>query len=238
MINKIIPKECIIIGGGNSISEGIKLGLKNKIKNKFVVTCNYAYKHFDNTFTTYIDRSFYKTNDITKNPDIYEELKKLPLIIGVKDEKKENNDYIHDNTILVKKDYINYNREKSLEKGFFTGALTGIFTLSLVSFLMNYEGIIYLLGFDWTKTNSTHYYNDIKHRGINYSGYYDNHNANLFFKHFIEPKLKIYNVSLISKINIFEKIDYNKMFSLLNNQKYNQEEIRKEIINLLSKRET
>jgi hypothetical protein len=45
----MIPNELIIIGGGASIQEGIALNLKGRIKNKFVIALNFAYRHFDHT---------------------------------------------------------------------------------------------------------------------------------------------------------------------------------------------
>jgi hypothetical protein len=41
--------------------------------------------------------------------------------------------------------------------------------------------------------------------------------------------IKIYNVSLNSNINCFEKISYEKMFELLSEEIINQEDLRKEI---------
>ena len=72
-------------------------------------------------------------------------------------------------------------------KGCWCGnSLTGIFALTLASYLMNYEGTIYLLGYDWSKnTEQTHYYKDIKHRGIGYTNYYKNHDPHNHFKYFI-----------------------------------------------------
>lgn len=245
-----IPKECIIIGGGTSINDGLSLGLKDKIEDKFVITTNFSCYHFNSTFTTYIDKDFYEG---VLNPHISHEinqehvnkLKSLPLIIG----NKFAIDYkYYDNTIPVQC-CNNYYSKDFLKKGFYTGNLTGIFSISLTGFLMNFEGIIYLLGFDWNKRpiesvdrnnynpNSnldTHYYKkEIQHKGIGYVGYYENHNPNNYFKYFLEEKnLKIYNVSLNSNIECFEKVSYEEIFKLLNKEVYNQEEIRKEILKI------
>lgn len=245
--------ECIIIGGGVSINDGIALGLKDKIKNKFVITTNYSFKHFDSTFTTFIDKDFYvpdeaKDNSYTiKYLDQYEELKNLPLIIGT---GKSNVDkWLLPNTIFLKENN-SYQRERSLKNGFYTGNLTGIFSLTLATFLMNYEGIIFLLGFDWsmrnrkdvdpkkynpTSTVNTHYYSreEIPHRGQGYLGYYENHNPDKLFSCFKECNLKIYNVSLQSNIETFEKISYQEMFDLLSPETINQTKLREEIIEKL-----
>lgn len=226
--NLVIPKEAIIIGGGASISEGVSLGLASKLENKCVIALNYAYKYFPHTMLVFIDKEFYKTSNITRNPDIYNELKSEPLIVGT--HHPEIQKALHANTIIVTQSS-EHARGKSLEKGFYSGALCGIFALSLVTFLLNYEGIIYLLGYDWTKlSKDTHFYNDIKHRGIGYSNYYQTHDADNYFRAFKnESKLKIYNVSLNSNIESFEKIPYEYMFTLLNDTSYNQDELREMI---------
>ena len=219
--------EIIIIGGGKSIQNGLFLGLKEKIKNKFVIVCNYAYKHFDHTFMCFCDRDFYRPRPDKDNPNIYEELKKLPLIIGINDNGVE--EFKLDNTVLLNKKYKTH--------------LTGVFALSLAMKLMD-KGTIYLLGFDWNRRlglperdpnynpNSDlqiHYYNDIKHRGVGYVGYYENHNPNREFAKLIKKDITIYNVSVNSNINNFIKISYQTMFRLLNPATYNQNELRKEI---------
>lgn len=232
----ITKSECIIIGGGTSISEGISLGLKEKIKNKFVIACNYAYKYFEHTFLCFQDKNFYvpdyAKNYVNKNvkrhPDIYAELKQESLIIGINnngiDEFKLNN------TILLDKKY-----RKNL---------TGIFALEILN-LLNFQGNVYLLGFDWTRRTdytiknidynpnsdlNIHYYNDIKHKGSGYVGYYENHNPDKEFNKYIQNKnLKIYNISLDSNIKCFEKIDYNQLFTQLSIKQTNQLELRKYI---------
>jgi len=123
-------KECIIVGGGPSI-EPYRDILPSILKNKFVILCNYAYKHFPGTILTFTDRDFYFPNQdcLEKkcHPYIYEELKKLPLIIGINHNGIE--EFKLDNTILLDKKY----REH----------LTGIFALKLAEMLIE-SGNIYL----------------------------------------------------------------------------------------------
>jgi len=70
----------------------------------------------------------------------------------------------------------------------------------------------------------------LQHKGSGYVGYYENHNPDKEFKQFIKKDtFKIYNVSLESNINCFEKISYQKFFEILSPEKINQEEIREEI---------
>lgn len=234
-------KEIIIIGGGNSLKKALSLGLGARLEGRFIIVCNYAYKHFPHTFLAFQDREFYVPDyakhyvetDIPRHPDIYEELKKEPLIIGINDNGIE--EFKLDNTILLDKEY----HEN----------LTGIFAIKLALQLLN-KGTIYLLGFDWNRRTGLperdpnynpksdlqiHYYNkeEINHRGIGYVGYYENHNPDKIFNLLIKKDVKIYNVSLESNINCFEKITYEKMFELLSTEKINQEELRQEIKNKL-----
>lgn len=235
-----MPTEAVIIGSGSSISPYIEV-LQPILANKFVIACNYAYKHFPCTFLAYQDRDFYhpKPDDTGKlpNPDCYEELKTLSLIIGINHNGVE--EFKLDNTILLPKS------EKE--------NLTGVFALKLAEKLMH-TGTVYLLGFDWTrrkglperdpnynpKSNEpTHYYNNINHRGIGLLGYYENHNADNEFEKLIKKDtLKIYNVSPESNIDCFEKISYTTFFDLISDVVYNQDELRSEIINKINHKET
>lgn len=223
--------ECIIIGGGSSIKQ-VDFGvLQPLLATKFTILTNYAFRHFIGTFLAFIDRNFYKPKD-NNNPDIYEELKQLPLIVGINDNGIE--EFKLANTILLDKKYMTH--------------LTGIFALKLATMLLE-TGTIYLLGFDWNrrpletidkkhycgKSNlQIHYYTDIQHRGIGYVGYYENHNPDKIFDEFLKKRdIKIYNVSPESNINCFEKISYTKMFELFSKEIYNQEELRNFIKNKL-----
>lgn len=222
--------ECIILGGGASIKEGLSLGLKDLIKNKFVILTNYSYKHFDGTLLCFCDRDFYKTTDIRRNPDICDELKALPLIIGA---NHNGIDKIKlSNTELIRLSST-FKKINNIKEGLYTQfALTGIFAISLASFLMNYKGTLFICGFDWTKEGETHYYSkdEINHRGNGWVSSYKNHNPKNIFKPFENVKeLKIYNVSPTSNIQNFEKISYKMMFNLLTNKVFNQEELRSTI---------
>lgn len=229
--------EAIIIGGGASIKPYSSV-LQPLLAPKFTITINYAYKTFPGTFLAFLDKNFYVPDyaknyvnePINRHPDIREELKSLPLIIGIDDNSIE--EFKLDNTILLDKKY--------------KANLTGIFALKILE-LLNFKGTIYLLGFDWTQRtglpekdpnynpNSNlqiHYY-DLRHKGSGYVGYYENHNPDKEFNRFNKKDVTIYNVSLESNINCFEKISYKKFFELLTPEKIHQEALRKEIKLLL-----
>ena len=233
MVSKI--NEVILIGGGLSINEGISLGLKEKIIDKCVFLTNYSYKHFSGTLLCFYDKDFYVPSyakkEPNKYPDIYKELKNLPLIIGLK-RNEGIEEFKLPNTIII----------PCPKKELGNPLLVGIFTLAIAEIFEPKQ--IFLLGFDWNrqpipqdKTKycpysnlDIHYYKkEIQHRGLGWTGFYDNHNPDNYFKFFKDSKSKIYNVSLQSNINNFEKIDYTTFFNLLSDVVYNQEELRQEL---------
>ena len=78
----------------------------------------------------------------------------------------------------------------------------------------------------------THFYQgDINHRGIGKINYYNTKGKadKDFGVYSFEKQCKIYNVSLDSKIEIFPKISYDKFFSMLDNETYNQDILRQKI---------
>ena len=223
-------KEIIIIGGGSSINEGLALNLKEKIKDKYVLTLNFAFNHFDSTATIFVDDMFYRgfiLGAINCNKEHVEKLKQLPLIIGAK------RDYVrfYSNTIPVGWT-CSYFHNNPLKKGFFVGKpLTGVFALHIAAYLLDYKGSIYCLGFDGgaIEGNNTHYYSDIKHRGIGKIDVY-REPSDYYFKEFlVEKDLAIYNVSPNSRINSFQKITYPQMFERLTSETYDQNLLRAEI---------
>lgn len=225
------PKECIIIGGGSSISEGISKGLWNKLKGKFTIGTNYSYKFFEPTIQTYVDSTFYNQN--------VNELKNLPLVIGqgrntVKNPELPNAFAIPCNSV--------YNR--NLEGGVYSAKLVGLYALSLAIYLLN-TGTLWLLGYDYGNINDakdkknrkiTHFYqNQIEHRGIGHTTWYDTKGRveEDFGCYKNEKQCRIINVSPLSKINIFPKINYNQFFKELSPEIYDQNELREWIKNEL-----
>jgi len=229
-----MPTEAIIIGGGQSIEPYISL-LQPLCANKFTILTNYSYKYFPGTFLTFMDRDFYKTRNKEEHPDIYKELKNLPLIVGINQNGIE--EFKLPNTILLPKDK------------FYSGKiihLTGIFSISLAIELLNHTGTIYLLGFDWSRRNidiskdnykthsneDLHYYKkEIIHYGSGFFGGYEKHNPDKIFGAFAREKdVKIFNVSSNSNINCFEKIYYQDFTKLLKPLAYlNQNNLRNQI---------
>ncbi len=213
------PTQLFIIGGGSSISEGLKQNLWKRLGGKFVIGINYSYHHFKNpTFQVWLDKKCYELNK--------EAYDKLPLLIT---KPKPN---LPSNTIQLK---TNTGYHRDVRKGVYKGSLSGIYTLSLAIYLLD-VGEIFLLGYDFCGMgkdkkgrSKTHYYEDIEHRGrgkINYYGTQGRANKD-FDVYKKEKQVKIYNVSLQSKINAFPKISYDQFFKMLDNKTFDQMELRK-----------
>jgi hypothetical protein len=228
--------DIIVVGGGKSIKLGLNLpsnfNLQTVLASKFTILTNFAYKHFSGTFCAFSDREWYlplhAKKEPNNTPDIYEEIKNLPLLVGL-EFNPDLNDYLHPNTIMIPKNK------------FPSCPLTGIFALHLATLFEPKQ--IFLLGFDYSRRDpktiptgkdynpksdlDIHYYKkEIKHRGLGLFGFYENHDPNEYFKYFDNCKSKIYNVNLNSNINNFEKIIYEQMYGLLSLQTFNQEELR------------
>lgn len=242
-----MKRQIIIIGGGASIKEGISKDLWDKIKDKFVVGLNYSFHHFKNpTFQCFVDNTFYNEN--------YDKISYLPLIIGSKKQVKK----ILSNTILIPAISKYY---RDIKHGIYKNSLVGIYALSLAIYLAKSGDEIFLLGMDYGEARKsdftkfakspqelnelmirdnknrplTHYYQgEIIHRGISKINYYNaKDRAEKDYGCYKEVKdIKIYNVSLISKIpeNIFPKLSYDEFFKCLNKDVYDQDELRKEIL--------
>ena len=222
--------QLVIIGGGASIKEGISKGLWDKLKDNFVFGLNYSYNHFPNpTAQIFVDNKFYEEK--------VGELKKLPLVIGkwnsnvIKLIKKEK----INNTILLKAVSQYY---RNIIHGVYKSSLCGIFALTLAIYLLDEEGEIYLLGYDYSGQGKdkkgkaiTHYYQgepSLRHRGWSKTNYYDTRDrAKRDFEPYLkEKKIKIYNVSINSHIPTFPKITYDEFFNRLATRPQNQDQLR------------
>jgi hypothetical protein len=230
-----MTNTAIIIGGGSSIKENLS-NLQEELKDRFTVGLNWSFNHFnDCTFYSYVDNaSFYqKAGKDTLN--------KLPLIIckdwGIN----------HLNNTIPLKASSNYYRDLyppkpyPQERGVYCAKLCGLFALTLVIYLLQ-EGTIYLLGYDGGAINNekdsknrhiTHYYQgEIKHNGIGRISWYTHKDRLIreFAPYQNEKKIRIINVSINSRIDIFPKINYEKFYKEISKlPKINQEVLRNEI---------
>jgi hypothetical protein len=215
--------QIVIIGGGSSISEGVNLGLWEKLENRWTLGCNSVFKFFTPTALTFVDhRQFYKI--------FYPELKDLPFMIGKYYDSLKP--IIHPNTVLLKDRRV---FDPTLQiKAVYCGSLCGLFSMTLACYFMKQVGEIYLLGFDFGAVENlpdgkahTHFYQGkVSHPGIGMMGYYKRPGKVRMFEAYTKvKKVKIYNVSQISTIPYFEKISYDTFFEKLN-MTYDQEEMR------------
>jgi len=252
MLNKVCTK-CIIMASGASISRGIPLGLSNYLEREVVFSLNDNISFVDSTVAVFGDWECYR--------DRFELFSKHPLTIGRFDCHIGRTIEgalpcpKHDGLILLPGSG-KYNGTEGLSKGLYSSVLTGAFTLNLACRLGFKQ--IFLLGFDCGATGkSTHWYDEVpgaghfgdyegKERtgvGINEHGNYNTSfynkedvEINNLWKPFEAEEAMIYNVSLGSRIEVFQKIGYQSMITILNQNKIkvNQEEVQKEIRQLLT----
>jgi len=220
------PSQLIILGGGTSMKEGISKGLWDKLKDRFTLGINYSFHYFKSTLQTYVDLDFYSNE--------WDDLESLPLIVGKYHKLIEKE--IRGKTIMLQINPKTYVRD--LSSGVYKSCLCGLFSLSLGINLLD-KGEIFLLGYDHTNSSNgekdkngkllTHFYQGkLNHRGIGKVNYYKNKGrADRDFGAYTgEKKIKIYNVSLDSKINTFPKISYDKFFSMLDTDTFDQSKLR------------
>ncbi len=220
------PSQIVIIGGGTSLKEGIDKGLWNRLIGKYTIGLNHIYRYFPRpTIESYVDVDFYNNE--------YKGLKNIPLIIGKYHCNLEKKAY--PNTVMLQclPDYY-----RDLKGGIYKDSLVGLFALSLAIYLLD-KGEIFLLGYDYGSNGNkdklgrkvTHFnQGEINHTGMGKTNYYEtigraDKDFGVYTK---EEKVKIYNVSLNSKINTFPKISYNEFFDKLKNGQVDQTKIRRE----------
>ncbi len=203
----------IILGSGNSIrEEGLKTypHLFDMLSAQLIFSCNYNYKYlkFKPFANFFIDPEFYEENK--EDLDKYQ-LNVVSRYIAIR--HPEINE--KDNYLVIKENNKTISPQ-NFKDGIYVGRLTGIFAISFALTLDVKE--IYLLGFDFGAVGDrTHWY-DLKHRGVGFNEK-NRYNTEIYndsplphFTKIIEEakirKTKIYNVSLLSRLNFFEKIDY------------------------------
>jgi len=230
----------VIIGAGNSIRPELKNGLWNKLGNEITFALNDVIYFFEPTIPIFVDWYWYKARA--------KKLEEYDLVIGKWDIKIGSRfhecDEVGKNIILLQPSNNEYQGIKSWKNGFYSGVLCGCFALTLAICLGFKE--IYLLGYDFGEINGkTHFYQkeDLKDQKIgiikekgsvdrcgigkdkkgNYrTGVYNN-NAIKYFEPYkeVSKEIKIFNVSVNSRINIFPKITYEEFYQKLKNKPVN-----------------
>lgn len=249
----VLPKRCIIFASGASVLQGLLLGLSNYLEREIVFSINDNIKFFYPTVAIFGDWTAYK--------DRFDLYKIHPLVVGRYDSHIGNHVEgalpcpKHDGLILLKASG-KWNGIEGLTKGLYSAILTGAFTLNLAICLGFKQ--IFLLGFDNCEVNGkTHWYQDVYNAGqytdyegkpytgvgkcspTQYNTSFYNHEDkiinNLWQPFTSVDDVKIYNVSLESRINVFDKIGYCSFLKILNENplEINQEETQKEIRTIL-----
>lgn len=225
-------KECIIIGGGKSVREGVDSGLWDKIKGKDIWSLNYAYKlmPYVPTRQCFVDFMFFRNNE-----DDLLDLASKGVPIHCKSNSKLRGkppEFIKQYATVRQKGGF---RGKTAtteppESHIFVGrmGLVGTFSMSL-AIAEGYDRI-YLLGYDFGSTGltdkDTHWYQhkvQVKSTGVGRPTVYWN---KLGLKKEVEDyqifntvnSVQYYNVSPNSNIPYFEKIGYEKFYELIGGQ--------------------
>lgn len=214
-------KTAFLIGGGQSVNDGINLDLWNRIKGKDVWSLNFAFMtmpYFPSK-QIWIDLSFFK-NNMERLQKLYED--------GVPCYTKKHNKYLGIQEI---NQYETTRSPMEIDKMFIGRmGLVGFFALSL-AIKENYD-LIYLLGFDFgsiTNDNKTHFYQDklsIVSSGVGKPDLYVNgtqtkdevKDFEVIGVNAISKNIKIYNVSPLSRIPYFSKLSYEEFFKRIEEQ--------------------
>jgi hypothetical protein len=254
MENQMQSKRCLILGSGNSLQEGIEGGLSSILNNEISFSINDNVKFFNSTafifgdWCAYRDRFYiYKTKEIVIGR--YDSHFIHDIDGALKCPKQDG--------LILLKSSGKWNGDEGLTKGLYSSVLTGAFTLNL-AIRLGFTSIC-LLGFDNCEINGrTHFYQDIPNAGLfsdyegketcgvgkNERGEYktsfynkDDCQLNLLWEPFKTEldNVQILNVSPLSRITVFPKINYQEFFRTINEtpsldgSESSQNEVRKEI---------
>jgi len=218
-------KECIIVGGGNSVQQGIKEGLWDKIKGREVWSTNFVFMTMPYlpSREIWLDKSFFKSN-IVKLEELYKN--------GVPCYTKKNAIYANIPEIQTypsSREVRDFDNEEKLFSG--GSGLTGTFSLSLA--IRERYWRIYLLGFDFGTVSkddkNTHYYqHSLNVHSVGFGNpqiYREEKNQEQVkstveeYKLFLNRGAEIVNVSPNSNIHCFQKISYTEFFRRINETK-------------------
>jgi len=194
----------VIIGGGESVFEGVvKIGLKELLKDRFVISCNTAFLDFDSTGICILDEIL-----ISNYAD---KLNKQENIITAKHSNAER---------YLKEFYIAESFSSKL-------GLTGIFALSLINKLFK-NANIFLLGFDFDNSQYHTRNTDLKKIIVKNndvtSKVSQNNKRNVYDLSEMEIRTifddiiianNIYNVNTFSKIPNYLKINWQQFYTFL-----------------------
>lgn len=230
-----MSKQCIILGGGYSVRKGLEKGLWDKIKGHDVWSLNSAFKTMPYlpTKQLWVDKAFFN-----HEVDQLEKLHNQGVECIARSQNLKKHRHIKIRKYNTCNNIKDYHGIKGLEKNMiFTGKMGMVGNFALHIAICEEYNEIFLLGYDFGNADgskNTHFYQDqinklnIRSSGAGNVRVYQNvgkhHKSStlkqtelrdyeLFSK---GHNSKIWNVSPQSNIPFFEKIDYERMFELLN----------------------
>ena len=220
-------KSVVLIGGGRSVLTGIELGLFDKIKGMDIWSLNFAYKSMPYLPSTeiWIDKMFF-TQNIKNLQGLHE--KGVNLITAYNSKYDKFPEVTTYKTSRCREEYFG---AKMLDSGkIFVGTLgqCGFFALSM-AICYGYNRI-YLLGYDFGtpsyEDKITHFYQEdveklkIISKGVGKKDVYYNKEGKIKeglndYSLYTRENIPIYNVSLRSNINCFNKLSYSEFFKVI-----------------------
>jgi len=243
------PNEAIIIGGGASLKEGIEKDLWNRLKGKFTIGLNLSYRAFESTIQCLSDPDPYK--------DWLDDLKKLSLNVVRSNDKTLLYPLPNTIILPFDSEIYHRDISKGCYSNRLTGLFALSLSIYLLEcgklYILGYDFGRLNNRKDEDGRIITHWHqNKFEHSGVGKFDWYesksdiDNYKVGIerednnieyltgiqnrvkvFEVYKYEKRVKIYNVSLLSKINTFEKIGYDNFFNMLNDSPtYNQSELR------------
>lgn len=244
--------RCVIVGSGSSILEGVYQGLWDILQKEITFSINDNIRFFLSTVAMFGDWTCYKSR--------YSYFASHPLTIGKFSCEFNHPEFdcpTHKGLILLQSSG-HYHGKDSFTKGIYSAVLTGCFTLTLAIQLGFKQ--IFLLGFDEREINGlTHWYQREEGAGIfldcdgkpitgvgkdergNYKTSVYNSSSkdiNALWLPFVDElaTTQIFNVSPLSRIMMFDKIDYETFFNMLKSESIqtSQDDIRKKIRKILN----
>ncbi len=246
-------KQAIILGGGTSVLEGINSGLFEKIQQKFTVGLNFSHHFFRSTILMFVDETFIADQkySLKQLPLIIGKQDSGAAL--------STNSYLFPATHGYQRDCSSGIYKSTLVGIFALSFLIYVMDEGEIFLLGYDYGAKKGKGdqgraYDHSGHALTHWYQEgnllsvytgqpeqIEHRGLGKVSWYEalhrdgKHSKPIpraeheFEVYRNESKVKIYNVSLDSKIPTFSKISYEQFYQMLNCESYDQNALREEI---------
>lgn len=185
-------KQVVIIGGGPSLREfDFKF-----LNNKFTIGLNYACRFHEPTAIVWVDKTFYSEEQ--------KYLLQSKAVLIARDSC-----HTPSNVIKLPDSRHKYYGLTGLRDGLYSSYMVGLFALSMCVALRIEE--IYLLGYDCKFFDGKSHFHDVEHRGTKSEEPY--YKSIRMYDVYKNCESKIFNVSDISLIEVFQKISFDDFFN-------------------------